>query len=78
VKPCILAGCPPQETVLDPFAGTGMVGHVAEKLNRNAILIELNPVYVEMQKGRNAIKSVLDAGAAEKKQADKKNDGWLF
>jgi len=55
-----------------------MVGHVAEKLNRNAILIELNPVYVEMQKGRNAIKSVLDAGAAEKKQADKKNDGWLF
>ena len=55
VKPCILAGCPKGGTALDPFAGSGTVGLVAEELGRNAILIELNPVYVEMQKGRQAI-----------------------
>jgi hypothetical protein len=32
-------------TVLDPFAGSGTVGEVARKLNRNAILLELNPDY---------------------------------
>jgi DNA modification methylase len=32
-------------TVLDPFAGSGTVGEVARKLNRNAILLELNPEY---------------------------------
>jgi hypothetical protein len=32
-------------TVLDPFAGSGTVGEVCRKLNRNAILLELNPEY---------------------------------
>lgn len=32
-------------TVLDPFAGSGTVGEEARKLNRNAILFELNPEY---------------------------------
>jgi hypothetical protein len=38
--------------MLDPFAGSGTTGHVAEELGRYAVLIELNPVYVEMQKRR--------------------------
>jgi DNA modification methylase len=78
IKPCILAGCPKGGTVLDCFAGTGTTGEVAAELGRNAILVELNPVYVEMQKGRNAIKGVLEGGLPEKKDEDGKQAGWLF
>ncbi len=35
-------------TVLDPFAGAGTTGLVADRLGRDAILIELNPEYAEM------------------------------
>lgn len=48
VTPCILAGCPPNGIVLDPFAGSGTIGVVCNALNRHAILIEQNPKYVEM------------------------------
>lgn len=34
--------------VLDPFGGSGTVAKVARDLNRDAILIELNPTYVEI------------------------------
>ncbi len=47
IEPCILAGSPPGGTVLDPFAGTGTTGEVALKHGRHAVLIELNPDYVE-------------------------------
>ncbi len=43
----ILAG-----TVLDPFGGAGTTGLVADRLGRNAILIELNPKYAEMAERR--------------------------
>ncbi len=33
---------------LDPFAGAGTTGLVADRLGRNAILIELNPEYAAM------------------------------
>ena len=39
-------------TVLDPFAGSGTVGMVADRLKRNAVLIELNPKYAEMAERR--------------------------
>lgn len=45
---CIKAGCPAGGTVLDPFGGAGTTGLVADKLGRNAILIELNPEYAAM------------------------------
>lgn len=35
-------------TVLDPFGGAGTTGMVADRLNRDAILIELNPEYAAM------------------------------
>jgi tRNA/tmRNA/rRNA uracil-C5-methylase (TrmA/RlmC/RlmD family) len=35
-------------TVLDLFGGAGTAGLVADRLQRNAILIELNPDYVAM------------------------------
>ncbi|MFO0967855.1 MAG: site-specific DNA-methyltransferase [Gemmataceae bacterium] len=75
VRPCILAGCPKGETVLDPFAGTGTVGAVAEGLDRDAVLIELNPVYVDMQRGRNALNRVLQEKEASPQE---KAEGWLF
>jgi len=52
IEPCILAGCPEGGTVLDPFGGAGTTGLVADRLGRNAILIELNPSYAEMARKR--------------------------
>jgi len=52
IEPCILAGCPRGGTVLDPFGGAGTTGLVADRLGRNAILIELNPDYVAMAERR--------------------------
>ena len=52
IEPCILAGCPKGGTVLDPFGGAGTTGMVADRLGRNAILIELNPVYAAMARDR--------------------------
>lgn len=48
IEPCILAGCPEGGAVLDPFAGSGTVGDLAQTFRRKAILIELNPEYVEL------------------------------
>lgn len=48
VEPCILAGCPAGGLVLDPFGGAGTTGLVADRLQRDAILIELNPSYAEI------------------------------
>lgn len=49
---CIKAGCPEGGTVLDPFGGAGTTGMVADRLQRNAILIELNPAYAEIARNR--------------------------
>jgi DNA modification methylase len=38
--------------VLDPFGGAGTTGLVADRLGRNAILIELNPEYAEIAERR--------------------------
>lgn len=52
IEPCILAGCRPGGTVLDPFLGSGTTAVVAEKNDRNCIGIELNPEYVALAKER--------------------------
>lgn len=52
VEPCIKAGCPAGGVVLDPFGGSGTTGLVADRLGRDAILIELNPEYAEMARKR--------------------------
>ena len=48
VEPCILAGCPANGVVLDPFAGSGTTLAVAKTLNRKSIGIELNPDYCKL------------------------------
>lgn len=43
---CVLAGCPKDGTVLDPFAGAGTTLLVADRLQRHAVGIELNGEFV--------------------------------
>lgn len=52
IEPCILAGCPKGGIVLDLFGGAGTTGLVADRLGRDALLIELNPDYAEMAERR--------------------------
>lgn len=52
IEPCILAGCPAGGMVLDPFGGAGTTGLVADRLGRNAVLIELNAEYAAMAERR--------------------------
>jgi DNA modification methylase len=52
IEPCILAGCPKDGMVLDPFGGSGTTGLVSNRLGRNATLIELNPEYIDLAEDR--------------------------
>ena len=52
IEPCIKAGCPEGGVVLDPFGGSGTTGIVAQSLNRQAILIELNKDYINIANKR--------------------------
>jgi DNA modification methylase len=52
IEPCIKAGTMLGGTVLDPFGGSGTTAMVADRLGRAAILIELNPTYVDIAKRR--------------------------
>lgn len=49
---CIKAGSRPGDTILDPFAGSGTTALVADRLRRDAVLIELKPEYAEMAQRR--------------------------
>jgi DNA modification methylase len=51
---CIRASCPAGGVVLDPFGGAGTTGLVAARLQRDAILIELNPEYAALARDRIA------------------------
>jgi site-specific DNA-methyltransferase (cytosine-N4-specific) len=52
VRRCIVASSRPGDTILDPFGGAGTTGLVADRLNRNAVLIEINPAYALMARNR--------------------------
>ena len=52
VEPCLLAGCPKDGVVLDPFNGAATTGVVALKHGRKYVGIELNPDYVELSERR--------------------------
>ena len=51
---CILAGSRRADVVLDPFGGAGTTALAALGLGRRALLCELNPDYVEIQRRRLA------------------------
>ena len=52
VLPCLLAGCPPNGNVLDPFCGTGTTLVVANRLDMDAIGFDKDPKSVELAKHR--------------------------
>jgi DNA modification methylase len=45
---CILAGCPPDGVVYDPFMGSGTTAVVAQALGRNWLGSELNATYIAL------------------------------
>jgi len=45
---CILAGSNPNDIVLDPFAGSGTTGRIADRIGRSAWMIELNDEYANL------------------------------
>jgi len=49
---CVRAGSRPGDVVLDPFGGSGTTGRVAERLGRDAVLIELNADYAALHDER--------------------------
>ncbi len=48
VEPCVLAGSQPGDIVLDPFCGSGTVGVVALRHDRNFVGIDLNSEYLKL------------------------------
>jgi len=49
---CIRGGTRTGDTVLDPFGGAGTTAIAANRLNRGALLIELNPKYADLARKR--------------------------
>lgn len=45
IIPCIMAGCPRDGIVLDPFSGSGTTAIVAKRLGRHYVGIDINPEY---------------------------------
>ena len=52
VELCLLAGCPENGTVLDPFIGSGTTAVVAQRLGRKYVGIDINPEYCELARSR--------------------------
>lgn len=52
VSRCLRLTSRPMQTVLDPFAGSGTVGMVAQSLSRKAVLIDAAPDYLLQQMKR--------------------------
>lgn len=55
IRPCIRAGSRIGDVILDPFGGSGTTGMVAIEEGRSAILLEINPSYIELQKQRTNV-----------------------
>ena len=48
IEPCILAGCPKDGVVLDPFVGSGTTAAVAQKYGRKSVGVDLNKEYLDI------------------------------
>lgn len=53
IEPCILAGCPIDGIVLEPFAGSNTTGITSLKLQRNYLACELKPEYINIADRRD-------------------------
>jgi len=59
IEPCILAGTREGDIVIDPFSGSGTVGHVCKKYKRRYIGIEVNREYLELSPDRIGRQGIL-------------------
>ena len=77
----ILAATRPDETILDPFFGSGTTGAVAKKLGRRFIGLERDPGYAKIAQARIADVRVLDTEALtitpSKREEPRIPFGWL-
>lgn len=58
VRRCLQASWRPGDAVLDPFGGAGTTGLVADKFGADTTLIEINPEYCDLIRGRLAADGV--------------------
>ena len=61
-KRCVLAGCKPGGTVLDPFSGSGTTGLVAVQTGRKYVGIELSREYLDLSLRTRFAQPALDFG----------------
>ena len=52
IEPCLRASTEKGDAVVDPFFGSGTVGHVAQQLERHFYGVELNPEYGDIARKR--------------------------
>jgi site-specific DNA-methyltransferase (adenine-specific) len=52
IEPIVLASCPEEGTILDPFGGSGTVALVSRQHNRNYILCDISKTNVELARKR--------------------------
>lgn len=57
---CVVAGCKPGGTVLDPFSGSGTTGLVAQQVGRKYVGIDLNADYLDL-----SLRTRLNQGALD-------------
>lgn len=61
---CIVAGCKPGGTVLDPFSGSGTTGLVAQENGRKYIGIDISADYLKLSLETRLQNATLDFGVA--------------
>ncbi|TAK90896.1 MAG: site-specific DNA-methyltransferase [Burkholderiaceae bacterium] len=54
IERMVLASCPPQGRVLDPFAGSGTTAAACARLGRQCLTFDINPEYVAIARARVA------------------------
>lgn len=59
---CVLAGCKPGGTVLDPFSGSGTTGLAAQKLGRKYVGFDINKDYLDLSLSTKLRDATLDFG----------------
>lgn len=59
---CILAGCKPGGTVMDPFSGSGTTGMVAQRHGRKYVGIDLSKEYLDLSLKTRLRQASLDFG----------------
>jgi len=80
VEPCVLATSKPEDTVFDPFTGSGTVGVVALRHGRNFVGTELNLEYGEIAQRRiqDSIGILGDAVLDSSPAQHTKDEVWVF